>query len=158
MSRLPSLGPRGEGWVVIQTLLLASVAISGALGPAWGGLARVVTSAVGLFAMVAGAVLGLAAIRGLGPALSPLPGPRRDAQLVETGPYARIRHPIYAGVGLGTIGWGLLTASPVSVALAFATSLFYAAKALREEVWLLAAFPGYEAYRRRTHRLIPGVW
>jgi protein-S-isoprenylcysteine O-methyltransferase Ste14 len=143
---------------VIQTILLVGVAVSGMFGPAWGGLARVATTVVGLLAMAAGAVLGFAAIRGLGPALSPLPGPRRGAQLIDSGPYARIRHPIYAGVALGTVGWGLLTASPVSIALALATSLFYAAKAVREEVWLVDAFPGYEAYRRRTHRLIPGVW
>jgi protein-S-isoprenylcysteine O-methyltransferase Ste14 len=36
--------------------------------------------------------------------------------------------------------------------------LWLDAKARREERWLVDAFPGYAAYRRRTHRFVPGIY
>ena len=34
-TRLPSLGPRGEGWVAIQVVLFVLLAVAGSAGPAW---------------------------------------------------------------------------------------------------------------------------
>jgi protein-S-isoprenylcysteine O-methyltransferase Ste14 len=35
---------------------------------------------------------------------------------------------------------------------------FFDLKARREEAWLLAAYPGYAAYRRRVRKLFPFVY
>ena len=61
MTRLPALGPRGEGWVVIQGVLLVVTAAAGWLGPAWDGAPRLLSSIAGVVLIAAG--LWLAAHR-----------------------------------------------------------------------------------------------
>jgi protein-S-isoprenylcysteine O-methyltransferase Ste14 len=94
MTRLPSLGPRGEGWVAIQGVLLVIAAAAGLLGPAWTGPLRVATSVAGVGLVAAGGALAVRGLRDLRDALTPLPYPRADAELVETGVYRLVRHPI----------------------------------------------------------------
>ena len=158
MSRLPSLGPRGEGWVVLQGIILVAIAACGLLPPAWAGPVRVVTSAAGLVLIALGGLLAVAGLRDLRENLTPLPRPRDGGALVETGAYRFARHPIYGGLVLASLGWGLFIASPVAIALAFGLLFFFDLKSRREEAWLVDRYPGYPAYRRRTRRLIPFVY
>jgi protein-S-isoprenylcysteine O-methyltransferase Ste14 len=158
MSRLPALGPRGEGWVVLQLVLLALVAVAGLAGPAWDGVARVVTNALGAMLMAAGLVLALRGLVDLRGALTPLPHPRDDASLVDTGAYRLVRHPIYGGIILGAAGYGLLTASPPALAGAVVLLGFFRLKSGREELWLEQRYPDYAAYRLHTRRMIPLVY
>jgi protein-S-isoprenylcysteine O-methyltransferase Ste14 len=156
--RLPTLGPRGEGWVVIQFVLLPMVVAAGWFGPAWDGPVRAATSVIG-----AGLLLGGAAIAGRGlldlrHVLTPLPHPRADGELIEDGAYRLVRHPIYGGLVLGGAGWGLLTASPAALAGAAALLVFFDLKARVEEHWCDAHYPDYAAYRARTRKLIPFVY
>lgn len=157
MSRLPSLGPRGEGWVVIQFALIGAILIAGLAGPTWDGALRVVSTVGGVGLIVAGLGLAARGSRDLQEALTPLPYPRTDAALVETGVYARIRHPIYGGLILAAIGWGLATASVPALGMTVGLWLFFEGKSRREERWLVERFPAYPAYRERTHRLIPWI-
>jgi Putative protein-S-isoprenylcysteine methyltransferase len=157
MTRLPSLGPRGEGWVAIQGLLLAIVAAAGLLSPSWAGTIRVATSIVGAVLIAGGGALAFRGLRDLRDALTPLPYPRTDAELVETGVYALVRHPIYGGLVLAAVGWGLLTASPVALVAGAILLGFFELKSRREEAWLEGRFAGYAAYRERTRRLIPWI-
>lgn len=157
MTRLPDLGRRGEGWVVAQVVLLVAVGAAGWFGPAWDGAARMFGFAAGLVLISAGGVLVVRGTVDLRDSLTPLPHPRDDASLVETGVYARVRHPIYGGVILGAVGWGFLTASVLALVLAAVTAGFFMLKSAREEVWLVARYPGYPAYRQRTRRFIPWI-
>jgi len=157
MTRLPSLGPRGEGWVVIQGILLVAIAVAGALGPAWDGAIRVASSIPGGLLIAGGLILAVRGTRDMRQALTPLPYPRAGAELVETGVYGLVRHPIYGGLVLMAAGWGLLTASPAALAAAALLLLFFELKSRREEAWLEGRFAGYAAYRARTRRLIPWI-
>ena len=157
MTRLPALGRRGEGWVLAQGVILILVAAAGWLGPAWDGPARVVGAVLGVTLSVAGATLVARGSRDLGAALTPLPHPRDEATLVESGVYARVRHPIYGGIVIASVGWGLLTASIPALAMAVVAWAFFTVKSMREEAWLVERFPGYPAYRARTRRLIPWI-
>jgi protein-S-isoprenylcysteine O-methyltransferase Ste14 len=158
MTRLPSLGPRGEGWVLIQVVLLVLTAATGWwLGPAWSGGVRVVTAICGAAAIVGGLTLAVRGSRDLRGALTPLPYPRPDALLVETGVYRLVRHPIYGGLVLAGFGWALVTASLPALLAAAVLLGFFELKSRREEVWLEARFSGYAAYRARTRRLIPWI-
>jgi len=157
VTRLPTLGPRGEGWVALQMVLLVVVAAAGALGPAWAGSVRVATSAGGVLLIAAGLTLALLGIRDLRGALTPFPHPRADADLVETGVYRHARHPIYGGLVVAALGWGLLAASPAALAAAALLLGFFELKSRREEAWLDQHFEGYAAYRTRTRRLIPWI-
>ena len=157
MTRLPALGPRGEGWVVIQGVLLVVTAAAGWLGPAWDGAPRLLSSIAGVVLIAAGLWLAARGIRDLRGALTPLPYPRQGAELVETGVYALVRHPIYGGLVIAGVGWGLLTASPAAIAAAVVLLAFFELKSRREEAWLEGRFAGYAAYRARTRRLIPWI-
>jgi protein-S-isoprenylcysteine O-methyltransferase Ste14 len=158
-SRLPALGPRGEGWVAIQLVLFALIAASGWLGGgAWDGGAALVTAAAGLVLIVGGGALAVRGLLDLGSGLTPLPAPRPGSELILRGAYRLARHPIYGGLVVAATGWGLLMASPVALVLSIALLGFFDLKSRREEVWLEERYPGYPEYRTRTKRLIPFVY
>ena len=82
-----------------------------------------------------------------------------DQRVVSTGPYAWVRHPMYAGALLMLLGmplalgswWGLLAL------LAMLPALIW--RAFDEEKLLTESLPGYPEYRQKVRfRLIPGVW
>ncbi len=159
MTRLPSLGPRGEGWVLLQALLLPLVALAGVVsGGAWDGLLASLSALVGLALMVGGAVLLGRGLLDLGRNLTPVPRPRDDAQLVETGIYALVRHPIYGGIIVAAFGWGAVAASPLTLLLAGAVAVFFDLKSRREEAWLTTHYAGYLTYMSRTRRFIPWAY
>ena len=158
MSRLPALGRRGEGWVVIQIVMLAGVGAAGLAGPAWDGPSRDVASVAGAGLLGVGLVLALRGLVDLRDALTALPHPRDGASLVDTGSYALVRHPIYGGIIVGAAGYGLLMASPPALVGAAVLLGFFRLKSGREEAWLEARYPGYAAYRERTRRLLPFLY
>lgn len=155
---LPSLGPRGEGWVALQVVGLGVAGLTGLLGPMWGGPSRAVSSIAGFAAIVAGLGMATAAMWRLGSSLTPLPAPKAGAVLSERGPYALVRHPIYGGVVLAAFGWGLVTASGAALVAAGALLVFFDLKSRREETWLVERYPDYPAYRSRTRRLLPWIY
>jgi protein-S-isoprenylcysteine O-methyltransferase Ste14 len=157
MARIPALGTRGEGWVLLQLLLLGAIAVAGLAGlanPWWDSAVRIVTSGAGVALGVAGAEQARRGLRDLGSNLTPLPHPTASAQLVETGIYGRVRHPIYGGLILMALGWALLAASLPALGLAVLLIPFFWLKSSVEERWLEGRFPAYAAYRRRTRRFI----
>lgn len=160
-TRLPNLGPRGEGWVAGQFLLLglvafASVPYLGSIVPQT--LVRWVLFVVGGAEMLISAWAISRGFVDLGRSLTPLPRPHAGAEMVERGIYRQIRHPIYAGLILAAIGWATLTGSPPAFAASLALGIFMDAKARREEVWLSDRYPEYADYRTRTKRFLPGVY
>ena len=155
MTRLPSLGRRGEGWVALQFGLLALTGLAGLVGPAWDLGIRPLEIAAGAVLMAAGLTLAGLGIRDLRQALTPLPYPRDDSELVQTGVYRRVRHPIYGGLIVGSLGWGLATASFAAIAMVVVLFGFFELKSRREEAWLETRYPDYPDYRARTGRFIP---
>lgn len=159
MSRLPTLGAHGEGWVTGQVLLLAAVGVAGVVDrPDWDGDALAVSTVVGLGLVVAGLVIGIVGVRDLGPSLTPVPRPKDGAALVQQGIYGWVRHPLYLGLVLGALGWALFSASLLGVAFTVALAVFLDLKARREEVWLRERYPLYAHYARRVRRFVPGVY
>ena len=160
MSRraLPDLGGRGEGWFAAQVGLFGLIGVAGSLGPAWSGTARSATDALSAVLLGAGGLLALRGLVDLRENLTPFPRPLPGARLVDTGAYRLARHPIYGGLILGALGWGLLTASPSAIVGAAVLAVFFDLKSRREEIWLADQFAGYPAYRSRTRRLIPWVY
>jgi protein-S-isoprenylcysteine O-methyltransferase Ste14 len=82
-----------------------------------------------------------------------------DQRVISTGPYAIVRHPMYAGglillagipLALGSYR-GLLALVPMTGTIVW--------RLLDEERVLGEELPGYDRYREKTrYRLIPGVW
>ena len=104
---------------------------------------------------------GWTAYRGidaLGPNLSALPAPAEAGELVVSGIYRRVRHPIYAGVIGVALGWAFFVVSPAALVVALALAGWLDLKSRREEGWLLVRYPGYAAYRAGTARFVPGLY
>jgi protein-S-isoprenylcysteine O-methyltransferase Ste14 len=156
--RLPDLGQRGGGWVVLQLVLLAGIATTGFLGPLWDGPARRIGAIAGAASMTSGVGLVAAGILGLRRQLTAYPRPVPGGRLVEDGAFGLVRHPMYGGGVLVAFGWGVAMASPLALAGAVVLGLFADLKSRREEAWLGEQFAGYAAYRRRTRRLIPWLY
>ena len=80
---------------------------------------------------------------------------RLEPELVTTGPYRTVRHPIYTGILLAMVGTALAT-SLIGLAVAAIVGGFFYYSARVEERNLTATFPvAYPAYRERTKMLIP---
>lgn len=142
--------------MLIQGVLLVAVGVAGWwLGADWSGPLRLASAVVGILLTTAGIALVLGGVLALDRAVTPLPRPRDDAVLVETGAYAFLRHPIYGGLILIAFGWAVVRASIVAVALAALLAVFLWVKSIREEAWLEQRFAAYAAYRARTPRFIP---
>jgi protein-S-isoprenylcysteine O-methyltransferase Ste14 len=94
----------------------------------------------------------------LGSSLSPFPKPVAGGKLVSAGPYALVRHPIYSGLIMGTLGLGLLRGSLLGIVLAVVLFLFFDRKSHQEEIWLSESYPGYPAYQQRVRKLIPFIY
>jgi len=141
--------------VLIQFLLLPAVALAGVVDPAAVSPPPALAWALGLALMGAGALLLGKGLLDLGSSLTPLPHPRDGAQLVVSGVYALVRHPIYGGLILTSFGWALVSASPLTLGLSLVLLAFFSLKSRREEAWLQARYEGYGAYVRRTKRFVP---
>ena len=156
--KLPDLGRRGEGWVVLQVVLLVAILGAGFLGPVWAGPARLVGAILGVASIIVGLGLLAGGVLGLRRQLTAFPRPVPGGRLIEDGVFGLVRHPMYGGGVLVALGWGLAMASPMVIAGALVLGVFFDLKSRREEAWLAEQFAGYAAYRRRTRRLIPWVY
>jgi protein-S-isoprenylcysteine O-methyltransferase Ste14 len=82
---------------------------------------------------------------------------RQGHELVTSGPYAYVRHPIYSGLMLAMIG-SVLAVGLVWLALLVISFVYFLVSARTEEKMMVAQFPdAYPAYRQRTRMLIPFV-
>lgn len=80
-------------------------------------------------------------------------------KVIDTGPYAIVRHPMYASALLLFIGMPLLLGSRWGLAIAAFLILAIAWRAVHEEQALRAELPGYEDYAARVrYRLMPYMW
>ena len=145
---------RGGTWVVVQGILLTTVALL-AVCFRGGGFPIVVMAGVAL--MLVGASVALAGAMALGRNLTPFPKPTESAQLVRHGIYAVIRHPLYTSVIAVAVGWALVWQSWPALVVAAALIPFFAAKARREECWLREMFPEYAEYEKRTPQFLPRI-
>ncbi len=158
MVEVPRLGERGGGWVVLQFALLAAILVLGVVGPGWPDGARWWLKGAGVLLVFAGALVFVQAGRALGSGLTPFPRPPADGELVDTGPYAVVRHPIYSGGILLAAGISLAL-SPWALAATGALALTWALKARVEERFLLERDPAYADYCARVRsRLVPYVY
>jgi protein-S-isoprenylcysteine O-methyltransferase Ste14 len=94
----------------------------------------------------------------LGRNLTPLPKPKADAQLVTTGIFAWIRHPIYSALMLLTFGTALERGDLIALIFSACLAVLLEFKSRREEIWLLEKFPGYAVYRARVKKFIPSIY
>jgi protein-S-isoprenylcysteine O-methyltransferase Ste14 len=82
-----------------------------------------------------------------------------DQKVISTGPYAIVRHPMYASGSLYMLGTPLALGSYWSFLALAAMAPFLLWRVLDEERILTRDLPGYAEYRQRVrHRLVPFIW
>jgi len=113
--------------------------------------------AIGLATFAAGLALAVWARRYLGRNWGSPMSEKVDPELVTTGPYRTVRHPIYSGIILGLVGTAIAINWYWLIAAGLAGS-YFVYSAFVEERYLGRKFPDtYPAYKRATNMLIPFV-
>jgi protein-S-isoprenylcysteine O-methyltransferase Ste14 len=114
---------------------------------------------VGVALLTAGGALRIWPVYVLGNRFSGLVAIQHGHKLVTNGIYGVIRNPSYLGLLVSTLGWALAFRSAVGVVLAALMIPPLVARMGAEERLLRAHFGGeYDAYCKRTWRLIPRVY
>ncbi|EKQ70636.1 putative protein-S-isoprenylcysteine methyltransferase [Leptolyngbyaceae cyanobacterium JSC-12] len=156
-------GERGEYWVLAQVLLILGFLVFPvyrlASWESW--LSSPVIYWLRGWAIAFAIVSLLFFAKGLldlGTNLTPLPHPRDDGELVQSGIYSIVRHPVYSGVIFAAVAWALYQVSLPHLIGVFIFLVFFDAKARQEENWLIQKHPEYTEYRQRVKKLIPWIY
>ena len=82
-----------------------------------------------------------------------------NQKVISTGPYAILRHPMYASALLYLLGTPLALGSYWGLLPFVAVIPFLVWRLIDEEHMLTRELPGYSQYKQRVrYRLVPGVW
>lgn len=87
--------------------------------------------------------------------LTPFPTPKTSGTLIQTGLYRYVRHPIYSGIIVMAVGFGVFQESTWKLVLGILLWVLFYFKSRYEETLLVKQYPDYEVYRSRTSRLFP---
>jgi protein-S-isoprenylcysteine O-methyltransferase Ste14 len=113
----------------------------------------------GVCLFIAGGALRLWPIFVLGHRFSAVVAIQEEHALVTTGPYRWIRNPSYLGGLLNGAGWALVFRSVLGVLVVGVLAGLIVPRIRAEESLLTSEFGAeYDAYRRRTWRLVPGLY
>lgn len=83
---------------------------------------------------------------------------KEKPELITSGPYSLLRHPIYSGVLLALLG-SILIAGPWWLVVFIAGSTYFIFSATQEEKLMIKEFPEqYPAYKKRTWMLVPFIF
>jgi protein-S-isoprenylcysteine O-methyltransferase Ste14 len=134
-------GTRGEAYVAAQVVLMALVALGGI--PVIGGALNFV---LGPGLILVGAAVVLNGVTEMGSTLSPWPVPAEKGELITTGIFSKIRHPLYAGVLAICAGLSVATDSPTRLLLTAALWYVLELKSDYEEKQLKQAYTEYGEY------------
>ncbi len=136
--------------VVVQFACLGYYALSGAVVVSTFWLLMMELTGIGI------GVWAVATVR-VG-RVSVFPEPRSDAELVTTGPFRWIRHPMYTGLLLIALSITLERLTWLDGTVFVLLLLNQLAKVNYEEQGLNDRFPEYRSYSSRTKKLIPWVF
>jgi protein-S-isoprenylcysteine O-methyltransferase Ste14 len=153
---------RGNRWVI---LAFGAIGLLQAYVPAYTDRKDVWTFDgetirwIGVVLFAAGGALRIWPVFVLGRRFSGLVAIQPGHRLVTTGIYGIVRNPSYLGLLVNSIGWALAFRSGTGLLLTALLVPPLLARIYAEERLLKAQFGSeYEDYRRRTARLIPGVY
>lgn len=85
------------------------------------------------------------------------PTPKRNAVLIQTGPYKYVRHPMYTGLLLMSLGLLIISFSWPAMCGFLAILFALIGKMRIEESALLKKFKNYQSYKQKTKLVIPFI-
>ncbi len=81
---------------------------------------------------------------------------KQDHELITTGPYAAVRHPIYTGILAGFLGMAIAISQVRGIIVLVLIFLAFWIKLRMEEQWMRSQFgETYATYARQTAALVP---
>ncbi|HET7116384.1 MAG TPA: isoprenylcysteine carboxylmethyltransferase family protein [Hanamia sp.] len=110
----------------------------------------------GIFLSVIGIIISLASVLTLNKNLSPFPTPKQNAELIQSGIYKYIRHPIYLGILFFALGFSMYSENTLRLLIFFTLLILFRFKAGYEEKLLQDKFPNYTTYKKATGMFLPG--
>ncbi len=144
-----------RNYAAVQTLLLIAFAGAFFLGRGPRLFTATTLGAVGAVMCACGLLLMLLAFVSIRGSIQIAPEPKVGGQLVTSGVYGRLRHPIYTAIVILVIGLFLREPTiPVAITTPVVIA-FLIVKSRFEETLLLARYPEYAEYRRRTWGIVP---
>ncbi|MBL0308185.1 MAG: isoprenylcysteine carboxylmethyltransferase family protein [Bacteroidetes bacterium] len=110
---------------------------------------------IGLMLAVGGCIVLIAALITLNKNLSPFPTPKQTAELIQTGLYKYIRHPIYTGILFMALGYGLYSENTLRLIIFVLLIILFKLKATYEEHQLQIKFSDYAEYKKTSGMFLP---
>lgn len=108
----------------------------------------------GLSLEIIGFIVVIMGFRGLGKSLTANPVPIKGGKLITTGIYSRVRHPIYLGLILVSLGIVLTNGSVIKFGFWVLLVFLLIFKMKFEESLLIKTYPGYKQYQEK----VPGIF
>jgi len=115
-------------------------------------------SYLGLIINLAGIIFAIVARTWLGSNWSGTVTIKKDHELIQSGPYAITRHPIYTGFIFGLIGSAIALGEIRGLIALVLLFISVNIKIALEEKFMQSRFPGYDNYRHHTKKLIPFIY
>lgn len=101
-------------------------------------------------------ILGVSMLQ-LNKNLSPFPSPKTNSELITVGIYRYVRHPIYTGILMSTLGYGLYMNSEYKLFITLLLFILFYYKSRYEEQQLQNKFESYRDYKKKTGRFFPRI-
>lgn len=153
-----------EGWTGVALIFLLPIgffiAIFYLINPVWLSLSFLVVPDIlrwfGLFLIIISFPIIIWVHQILGRAYSYALETKNGQSLITTGPFSRVRHPLYSGHNIFNIGMVLLTLNiPLTIFAIFGIPLTYVRMRDEERMMMNEFGEEYKKYMRRTGRIFP---
>eukprot|EP00775_Hariotina_reticulata_P007027 gene7027-7241_t len=145
-------GKRGEVWTLAQ---IAAVVLVLAPPFQMTGLVDILATLL----ITAGVVFMVYALLSLGRFISPLPAPRKVHELITSGMYSYVRHPMYGGLLMASFGLAVVTRNETRMALAALLWVVLEQKVKLEEQLLTDRYgKSYVDYKAKVKKFFPFVY
>ena len=112
---------------------------------------------LGLAISILGLFIIIKAFIDLGENLTPLPYPMNESSLIKSNSYQSVRHPIYKGLLLISLGIFILSLSLIHLSLLISLAYILRIKAIKEEEILKIKFPEYKIYIKEVPAIIKNI-
>jgi protein-S-isoprenylcysteine O-methyltransferase Ste14 len=157
--RSQRFGSRGEYLVIMQGMLFLGFIMT----PIWPELRNTeLYRTLTIFRWIllttswsATVIFGIGGAKGIRRYLTPLPYPVDNNQLVQTGVYGLVRHPLYSSMIFAAAGWSIFSMSLTHLLMTAMILLFFNYKASKEETWLTERHPEYRDYVKKVGKFFP---